>query len=88
MECRNCGTKMVIPNISLKSDDDRMHGDYCSRNCVDTRRQSIPPFHDLSYLKRNKTSEPVVETKKVVVPEVKSRELDLQGLDLLFNPPE
>lgn len=75
----------IVPKISLKSDDDRMHGDYCSRNCIVKKRNSIPPFHDLKYLKRNKTfADP--EPKKIETLTVKSKELDLQGLNILFNP--
>jgi len=66
--CRNCGLGMrILPTITLQSNDGRMTGDYCSRNCIKERRGGIPPFNDLSYLDKKKTeeSEEKTEEKKI-----------------------
>lgn len=59
--CKNCGYKMIIPKFNLESNDGRMSGDYCSKKCIDERRESLPLFHDLSYLKK-KVEEESIET--------------------------
>ena len=61
MNCKNCGYEMIIPIFRLDSNDSRMTGDYCSKKCIDKRRESIPPFRDLGYLRKKEEEESVKE---------------------------
>jgi hypothetical protein len=66
--CRNCKEKMIWAKFSLESNDNRMTGDYCSRKCITERRASMSPYHDLSYLRRNKKEE--VKEESVIEKEI------------------
>lgn len=82
--CRNCGLGMgILPIITLQSNDNRMDGNYCSRKCIKERRDSIPPFNDLSYLNKKNVEKPEKE-KEIPAPEPETT-IDDQGLNILFG---
>jgi hypothetical protein len=84
----------LLSIIDLKSNDNRMNGQYCSRNCIDERRASLPPFKDPKAFWRKdievapKLEVPDTTTEPEVVAIQTQDGID-QGFNILFgNDPE